>query len=97
MKRDLHDGETLWRYSQESADGARWQAVAMESNGGSFSSLHRWGNGVMPDWLEVALSAAKVGGCMAAIPKPPPYKVLWFITDSNDNVVEFLQFPLDED
>lgn len=63
--------------------------------------LRCWHNGVersyrgldyeMPEWLKAILVTAKVAGALPKIPEPPPDAILWFRTDKDRNLVEFIE------
>lgn len=63
--------------------------------------LRCWHNGVernerhlihnMPEWLRAILDTAKVAGAIRPIVTPPPEVILWFRTDDNRNLTEFIE------
>lgn len=71
-----------------------------EQRGPEFA-LRCWHNGTertqrgyvddMPEWLASILATAKVAGAIRAIKQPPPEVILWFRTDDNHNLVEFIE------
>lgn len=64
-------------------------------------ALRCWHNGTqrfyreftynMPGWLRAILDTAKVAGAMPKIKEPPPDVILWFRTDPNHNLIEFIE------
>lgn len=45
----------------------------------------------MPQWLKSILDTAKVAGAIPKIKEPPPDIILWFRTDKDHNLVEFIE------
>lgn len=45
----------------------------------------------MPEWLKSILATAKVAGVIRPIKEPPPEVIVWFRTDDNHNLVEFIE------
>lgn len=45
-----------------------------------------------PEWLLNAVHIGKVGGYMKMPPEPPPNVILWFVTDDNHRLIEFIDF-----
>ena len=64
-------------------------------------ALRRWHNGyqvftrgseqTMPEWLKAVLYTAKVAGAIPKIKAPPPDIILWFRTDADNNLIEFIE------
>lgn len=81
MNYDLHE----YRYEQR----------------GDMYNLRCWHNGVernhrfavdnMPEWLRAILDTARVAGAIRPIVTPPPEIILWFRTDDNHNLIEFIE------
>lgn len=71
-----------------------------EQRGGDYR-LRSWHNGTerahtgfvdnMPEWLSAILATAKVAGAIKPIKEPPPEVILWFRTDDERNLVEFIE------
>lgn len=63
--------------------------------------LKRWEDGVettwrgelysRPQWLKCILVAAKVGGHLKRVNQPPPDAIVWFTTDTDNNLKSFLE------
>lgn len=45
----------------------------------------------LPDWLKAILATARVAGAIPKIKEPPPDIILWFRTDEDKNLVEFIE------
>ena len=45
----------------------------------------------MPEWLRAILDTAKVANMIRPIKEPPPEVILWFRTDDNHNLVEYIE------
>lgn len=45
----------------------------------------------MPEWLRAILATAKVAGAIPKIKEPPPDVILWFRTDKDHNLIEFIE------
>jgi hypothetical protein len=45
----------------------------------------------MPEWLRAILDTAKVAGAIRTIAMPPPEVILWFCTDDDLNLIEFIE------
>jgi hypothetical protein len=81
MNDDLHE----YRYEQR----------------GDEYTLRSWHNGTeksqrgyvytIPDWLRAILDTARVAGAIRPITTPPPEVILWFRTDCNHNLTEFIE------
>lgn len=81
----MHDDLHEYRYEQR----------------GSEYRLRCWHNGTertysglvdnTPEWLRAILATAKVAGAIRAIKQPPPEVILWFRTDDNHHLVEFIE------
>lgn len=64
-------------------------------------ALRCWHNGTqrfsreytynMPGWLRAILDTAKVAGALPKIKEPPPDVILWFRTDKDHNLLEFIE------
>lgn len=64
-------------------------------------TLRCWHNGAertysgpvdnMPAWLRAILDTAKVANMIRAIKEPPPDVIVWFRTDDNHNLIEFIE------
>ena len=81
MNDDLHE----YRYEQRGND----YDMRCWHNGREFSSRGQVSH--MPEWLRAILDTAKVAGAMRTIPQPPPEVILWFRTDDDHNLVEFIE------
>ena len=44
-----------------------------------------------PEWLNSILATAKVAGAIPKIKEPPPDIILWFRTDKDHNLIEFVE------
>lgn len=45
----------------------------------------------IPEWLRAILDTARVAGAIKPIKEPPPEVILWFRTDSNHHLTEFIE------
>ncbi|MFM7008055.1 MAG: hypothetical protein ACKO0Z_01775 [Betaproteobacteria bacterium] len=45
----------------------------------------------VPTWLADILATAAVGGYLKRINQPPPDAIVWFTTDQDNNLKEFLE------
>ena len=45
-----------------------------------------------PEWLTIIINVAIVGGHVRKVPKPPPDLIVWFRTDKENNLTEFIDF-----
>jgi hypothetical protein len=64
-------------------------------------SLKRWRDGhedvvrgmlyALPDWLEKIRAVAIVGGHLKAVRVPPPDNIVWFTTDDDGNLINFME------
>lgn len=71
-----------------------------EQRGGTYT-MRRWHNGTersfsgptfnMPEWLRAILDTARVAGAIKPIKEPPPEIILWFRTDADHNLIEFIE------
>jgi Ni/Co efflux regulator RcnB len=71
-----------------------------EQRGDEFT-LRRWHNGEQQfsrgyehnilDWLRRILDTAKVAGVIRTVETPPPDIILWFRTDTDYNLIEFIE------
>ena len=63
--------------------------------------LKRWRDGhetssrgflyALPDWLEKIRSVAIVGGHLRKVNVPPPDNIIWFTTDDDGNLLNFME------
>jgi hypothetical protein len=63
--------------------------------------LRRWHNGEQQfnrgylhnrlDWLKRIIDTAKVAGVIRTVKTPPPDIILWFRTDKEHNLIEFIE------
>lgn len=63
--------------------------------------LKRWNNGTetssqgttaaQPEWLTAIVAVAKVSGYLKEPISPPPSAILWFHTDQDHNLIDFIQ------
>lgn len=71
-----------------------------EERNGEYS-LKRWRDGhetvsrgmlyALPDWLEKIRSVAIVGGHLRKVHVPPPDNIVWFTTDDDGNLIDFME------
>jgi hypothetical protein len=64
-------------------------------------TLKRWRDGhedgergvlyALPDWLEKIRAVAIVGGHLKAVRVPPPDNIVWFTTDDDNNLINFME------
>jgi len=45
-----------------------------------------------PAWLNTIINVAAVGNHIQRVPLPPPDVILWFLTDTKFNLIEFTDF-----
>lgn len=45
----------------------------------------------LPDWLEKIRAVAIVGGHLKAVKVPPPDNIVWFTTDDDNNLINFME------
>lgn len=45
----------------------------------------------LPDWLEQIRSVARVGGHLKRVSVPPPDNIMWFTTDDDGNLLNFME------
>ena len=45
----------------------------------------------LPDWLERIRGVAIVGGHLKAVMVPPPDNIVWFTTDDDGNLINFME------
>lgn len=63
--------------------------------------LKRWRDGhetsshgfiyALPDWMEKIRNVAIVGGHLKAVAVPPPDNIVWFTTDDDGNLLNFME------
>ena len=71
-----------------------------EERGGDYT-LKRWRDGHevasrglvtdLPDWLERIRAVARVGGHLKKVMVPPPDNIVWFTTDDDGNLLNFME------
>lgn len=73
------------RYEERGGDYTlkRWRDGHEESSRGHVSYL--------PDWLENIRAVALVGGHLKAVLVPPPDNIVWFTTDDDNNLINFME------
>ena len=81
MNPDLHE----YRYEQ------RGDAYALRCWHNGTERMYRGFTPNMPEWLVSILATAKVAGAIRPIKEPPPEVIVWFRTDENHNLVEFIE------
>lgn len=79
------DADFEYRYEQRGAE----YALRCWHNGTEKS--HRGDVANMPEWLKPILATAKVAGAIRPIKEPPPEIILWFRTDADHNLIEFIE------
>ncbi len=52
---------------------------------------HRGHVYTIPEWLRAILDTARVAGAIKPIKEPPPEVILWFRTDRNHHLTEFIE------
>lgn len=45
----------------------------------------------LPDWLEKIRAVAIVGGHLKRVMVPPPDNIVWFTTDDDNNLINFME------
>ncbi len=45
----------------------------------------------LPDWLTVIRDVATVGGHLKRVASPPPDNIVWFTTDDDGNLIDFME------
>lgn len=43
----------------------------------------------MPDWLRTIIEVGRVGGHMGEVTHPPPDEIMWFVIDTDNQLVGF--------
>lgn len=81
MNEDLHE----YRFEQRGSE----YALRVWHNG--HERTHRGNADNMPEWLRAILATARVAGAIRPIKTPPPEIILWFCTDDDHNLVEFIE------
>jgi hypothetical protein len=61
----------------------KWRDGHEESSRGHVACL--------PDWLERIRDVAIVGGHLKAVKVPPPDNIVWFTTDDDGNLINFME------
>ena len=82
---EMHDDLHEYRYEQRSGTYRLrcWYNGTERTRSGTVSN--------MPDWLRAILDTAKVANMIRPIKEPPPEVILWFRTDDEHNLVEFIE------
>jgi len=73
------------RYEERDDDYTlkRWRDGHEEASRGFIQDL--------PDWLENIRSVARVGGHLKKVNVPPPDNIVWFTTDDDNNLINFME------
>ena len=73
------------RYEERDGDYTlkRWRDGHEEASRGLLQDL--------PDWLDNIRAVAKVGGHLKRIAVPPPDNIVWFTTDDDNNLINFME------
>ena len=73
------------RYEEREGDYTlkRWRDGHEEASRGIVTDL--------PDWLERIRGVAIVGGHLKAVKVPPPDNIVWFTTDDDNNLINFME------
>lgn len=45
-----------------------------------------------PEWLTIIIDVARLSGNYHKPPEPPPNAIMWFITDADNRLIEFINF-----
>ena len=45
-----------------------------------------------PEWLTIIIDVARLSGHYHKPPEPPPNAIMWFITDADNRLIEFINF-----
>lgn len=75
---------------EESAGDARLQIWGQHTNNGETVRTYSGPVETMPEWMRAVRDVAMVGGHMPPNPNPPPNYILWFKTDPQFNLQEFV-------
>ncbi len=80
---------TTCRY-QEGLDGV-WYLTVYGDTSGELPSRQAFGEtfDTRPKWLPPILDVAAAADAFMKPADPPPYRVLWFVIDSNYNLLRF--------
>ena len=73
------------RYEERDGDYTlkRWRDGHEEASRGLVTDL--------PDWLERIRAVATVGGHLKQVMVPPPDNIMWFTTDDDGNLLNFME------
>lgn len=73
------------RYEERDGDYTlkRWRDGHEEASRGLIQDI--------PDWLEQIRSVAMVGGHLKRVTVPPPDNIMWFTTDDDGNLLNFME------
>ena len=73
------------RYEERGLDYTlkRWRDGHEESSRGFVTDL--------PDWLAKIRDVATVGGHLKRVMVPPPDNIVWFTTDDDNNLINFME------
>jgi hypothetical protein len=73
------------RYEERGLDYTlkRWRDGHEEASRGPVTDL--------PDWLARIKGVAIVGGHLKAVKVPPPDNIVWFTTDDDNNLINFME------
>ena len=86
-KLGYHKGMTMYecRYEERGLDYTlkRWRDGHEEASRGLVTDL--------PDWLASIRDVATVGGHLKRVMVPPPDNIVWFTTDDDNNLINFME------
>jgi hypothetical protein len=86
-KLGYHKGMTMYecRYEERGHDYTlkRWRDGHEEASRGIVTDL--------PDWLSRIRDVATVGGHLKRVMVPPPDNIVWFTTDDDNNLINFME------
>ena len=86
-KLGYNDQDELYECRYEERDGdytlKRWRGGHEVASRGLVTDL--------PDWLEQIRSVARVGGHLKRVSVPPPDNIMWFTTDDDGNLLNFME------
>ena len=82
---EMHDDLHEYRYEQRSGEYRLrcWHNGTERTHSGLVDN--------MPGWLRAILDTARVAGAIKPIKEPPPEIILWFRTDADHNLIEFIE------
>ena len=73
------------RYEERAGDYLfkRWRDGHEEASRGMVADI--------PDWLKKIRDVATVGGHLKRVQVPPPDNIVWFTTDDDNNLINFME------